>query len=331
MENKPHIRIIGTGGTIAFAGESSADYEPEHLLSLGELLSPADQVYLESVARISGEELFAIGSTAITQNHWLLLAERLRQTLADDDIQGVVITHGTDTMEETAYLLHLLISSEKPVIITGAMRSAASAFNDGPANIRESVLAAAHPQSRSKGVLLISDGLIFSAREVIKSNTHRIDAFNGGESGCLGRILGNHLEYIYSPAKRFGKSSEFATSPLPQNLAKVDIVYGYPESGISTYAAAVEAGAKGIVIAASGAGIIHPELCAYLQNNEHPPTVRASRVFGGGTAHDYLAEDSSLGTIAAGSLSPQKARVLLQLALNRTKDLEELRRIFQEY
>lgn len=311
------IAILATGGTIAGSAKDSLATEYKAgILSVDELLSALPQI--AQLADIYAEQIANIDSCDITNEIWLRLARRASALL--NEVDGIVITHGTDTMEESAYFLHLVLPARKPIVLTGAMRPANALSSDGLKNLYNAVLVAIN--TRSLGVLVAMNDRIFSARDVQKTHTLNIDAFSGGE---MGYIVGG--EVVFYHPQNLAQSGAFSQNL--DNLPKVDILYSYASDGLSIAARALfESGTRGIVIAGSGAGsipsaqkIVLKELMA-----RGLKVVVSSRVKCGFVMLDSA--DREAGFISAGDLSPQKARILLMLALLKTNQNSEIERYF---
>ncbi|MBQ3921639.1 MAG: asparaginase [Firmicutes bacterium] len=338
---RPHIHIIGTGGTIAtkaaYATQTTGygrmseqkNGATELDLLASDLIAGAPGI--DEIAEITAETLYNIPSSAVDPCDVLKLARRVNEVLADEGTDGVVITHGTDTLEETAFFLNLTVKSRKPVVVVGSMIPAAALSADGPLNLYNATKVAADPESAGKGVLVCMLGEILSARDATKTSTFRVDSFKTLEYGTLGHIAGPKVRFYYAPVRPHTYQTEFDVSKI-EELPKVEILYTYqgcPEDGIKN---AVESGCDGIVVAGLGCGAIPPAVRAYYKELEKkPPLVRASRVPSGYLAAHSATPDDAYGTIPAGDFNPQKSRILLQLALTVTKDLDELRAIFQKY
>lgn len=328
----PRIHVIATGGTISYR---AADVKQERSFAdprfnISQLLEQMPQA--QAAAQLTAEQIFQIGSTSISDAHWLKLARRVNELLADPGLDGIVITHGTDTMEETAFFLNLVVKSDKPVVLTGAMRPAAGICAEGPLNLIHAILTASSPDSRGKGVLVTMDEQIFAARDVSKCSTYKVGAFEGTEYGCIGKVTKNRVLYAYCPIRPHTTASEFDVTGLEQ-LPKVEIVYGYSDCSTTLLKAAAETGAQGIVYAGTGSGILHPDVRELYEHHhaDYPILVRSSRIYRGGVGFNNFLDDDLHGTVAAWDFNPQKARILLKLALTKTKDLEQIRSIFDRY
>lgn len=327
----PLVAILATGGTIAGRGDSVEDVMAYKagVVGIDELLGAVPEA--GNYARLVGEQYCSIDSKDMTDAIWLGLARRVEALLASPDTDAVVITHGTDTMEETAYFLSLTVKSEKPVVLTGAMRPATARSADGPMNLLDAVRVAACGEAAGKGTLVVMDGWIHAARDVTKTHTVGIGAFATPDLGCLGHVSEEGTSFYRVPLRRHTTRSEFDVSGLAA-LPDVKIIYGHAGDDGTLVEAAVRAGAKGIVYAGTGNGSIHREaekaLAAAAARGV--VVVRSSRV-GSGAVLPAEPSYEAAGFVEGDTLNPQKARVLLQLALTRTKDAREVQRIFREY
>jgi L-asparaginase type II len=289
---------------------------------------------LAKVARVEVEQIANVSSTDITVGHWLTLARRIDAIYRDPDVAGVVVTHGTNTLEETAYFLNLTVKHDRPVVLVGSMRPATAISADGPLNLLNAVRTAVAPESRGKGVLVVLNDEINSARDVTKTNTYRVETFRAPELGLLGYVDGDRVVFYRSSTKRHTTHSEFDVAGQ-SDLPKVDILYSYVQPSVSMIKALVADGVRGIVFAGTGAGLISTsersalEPVATLPEASRPVLVRSNRTGNGRVVgrDDY----DAIGMVPADNLNPQKARVLLMLALTKTKNLREIRRMFEEY
>tara|TARA_B100001093_G_scaffold508154_1_gene569811 strand:+ start:924 stop:1904 length:981 start_codon:yes stop_codon:yes gene_type:complete len=310
------------GGTIAGRGADSTslnDYTAG-ALAASELLQKLPQ--LQRFALIQVEQLANVDSADLQFQHWIDLVKRIRRGFAESsELAGVVITHGTNTMEESAWLLELLIDDPRPVVLVGAMRPATALSADGPLNLFQAVQVATSTQAIGHGVLVVMDGQIHGARAVTKVATQGVGAFESPGSGPLGWVddLGVHL-----PLKSGPRSVPFATLELPVDWPQVAILYGCVDPPLAMILALLQAGVKGLVWTGTGAGQLSlVERDALMQwPGQLPLMLRASRC-GSGPVHPCDRNDQ-LGLLPAGSLSPQKARILLLLALIAGLDRTEL-------
>jgi L-asparaginase len=246
-----NVVILATGGTIAGTGATAATTVGYAAAKVGveQLIEAVPE--LKKVAHVRGEQVFQIASENMTNEHWLKLAKRVSALIAEPDVDGIVITHGTDTIEETAYFLNLVIKSKKPIVIVGAMRPATAISADGPINIYNAVNLAGSQEAVGQGVLVALNDQINSARDVTKVNTSTTDTFRAPELGMLGYIQGGKPYFYRLPARKHTVDAEFDVTNL-DSLPKVDIVYGYANVSRVPLDALVAAGAKGIIHAGVG-------------------------------------------------------------------------------
>jgi L-asparaginase len=330
----PTVKIFTTGGTIAGSGASGTDmtnYKPG-AISGDQLVASVPQ--LKKIANTPVEQIANVGSYDLTIAHWILLARKVNETLADPAVSGVVITHGTNTIEETAFFLDLTVKSDKPVVLVGAMRPATAISADGPLNLINAVRVASSPDARGKGAMVVLNDQISSARDVTKEHTMRVEAFRPTDFGYLGQVDEDRVVFYRAPTRRHTSSSEFDVAKLDK-LPVVDILYAYVQPSLGLVDALVKGGTQGIVFAGTGAGDISTPERGALKNvlamkpDARPVLVRSSRVGNGRVVatKDY----EQFNMVAADTLNPQKARILLMLALTKTRDPKEIQRMFSEY
>ncbi|WP_108651697.1 L-asparaginase 2 [Dongshaea marina] len=328
---KPHIVILATGGTIAGSGASATQTNyTAGQLGVEKLIQAVPQI--KQLARVSGEQISNIGSQDMNNKIWLKLADRVNKLLAQPDVDGVVITHGTDTMEETAYFLDLTVHSDKPVVLVGSMRPATAMSADGPMNLYDGVVTAVDKNSRGRGVLVVMNDKVLGARSVTKFNTTGVQAFVAPNFGPLGLIHDGEVDYQRAPERRHTKNSVFDVSGL-KTLPKVGIIYNYENASPVAAKAFIDAGYQGIVSAGVGNGNMDHKMLKTLSKAAHDGVlvVRSSRVATGATTLNAEVNDSKYHFVASGTLNPQKARVLLMLALTKTHDYQKVQRYFQTY
>lgn len=331
FQDKPNIVILATGGTIAGSIDSAiktTGYEAG-VIGVNVLIDAVPQI--QNLANIRGEQIANIDSADMTNAIWLALAKRVNTLLADSKVDGIVITHGTDTMEESAFFLHLVVKSDKPVVLVGAMRPSTAISADGPKNLYNAIALAANADSKGKGVMVAMNDRIQSARYVSKTHTLNINTFSSPNSGDMGYIVDGEVFFYYAPNKPHTIQSAFDVSTL-ESLPQVDILYSYANDGSSIAAQAFfEHGTKGVVVAGSGAGSIHQAQKDMLKKliEKGLVVVQSSRINNG----IVLAKeaDSQRGFIGSRDLNPQKARVLLMLALTQTNDPRQINEIFARY
>lgn len=328
---KPNIHILATGGTIAGTGSSatSTNYTAGEV-AIGTLLDAVPQ--LKDIANVTGEQIVRIGSQDMTDEVWLTLAKKINELLKRPDIDGIVVTHGTDTMEETAYFLNLTVKSNKPVVLVGAMRPSTALSADGPLNLYNAVVTAGAPESMGKGVLVAMNGLVLGAESVVKMNTIDVQTFQAPNSGALGYIFNGKVHYNQSPLKKHTTQSVFDVSNR-SSLPKVGIVYSYSNIEANMVTPLLSHGYKGIIHAGVGNGNIHKNIFPVLVDARRKGivVVRSSRVPTGPTTQDAEVDDAKYQFIASEELNPQKARVLLMLALTLTTDWKQIQQYFNEY
>lgn len=330
-QHLPHIHILATGGTIAGTGSSATGtaYTPGQV-AIQELIAAVPE--LNRIAHISGEQIVKIGSQDMTDDVWIKLAGYLNTLLRRPDVDGVVITHGTDTMEETAFFLNLTVKSDKPVVLVGAMRPSTSLSADGPLNLYNAVVTAAAPESAGQGVVIVMNGSILGAHAATKMNTIDVQAFQAPNSGPLGYVFNGKVHYNQSTDKLHTTQSVFDITGISR-LPKVGIVYSYSNVGPVALEALIREGYEGIVHAGVGNGNIHKNLFGKLADASRKGIriVRSSRVPTGPTTPEAEIDDSRYGFIASQELNPQKARILLMLALTKTKDPKTIQEYFNQY
>jgi len=329
----PKIKILATGGTIAGTQASPADagYKPG-TISVADLISSVPQ--LRNVAELSGEQVANIASQNMNHEIWLKLASRCNAVLAGDDVDGVVITHGTDTMEETAYFLSLVVKSDKPIVLVGSMRPATAMGADGPINLYNAVALAANPAAKGRGPLVVINDTIHYAREVQKSHTTRSDTFQSPNRGIAGMINTGRVFFYSMNTTRHTLRSEFSLYGLTvANLPRVEIVYSYASFNGDTIDALVAKGVRGLVLAGVGDGNTSDAALAALARAAKAGVVvvRCSRTGSGVVDRNIEVNDDQLGFIAGMELSAPKARILLMLGLTQTNDLKKLQQYFSEY
>ncbi len=328
----PGVVIVATGGTIAGTGATTTTTVGYTAATIGVESLIAAVPELRKVARVRGEQVFQIASENMTPAHWLRLAGRVNELLARADVDGVVVTHGTDTLEETAYFLDLVVKSAKPVVLVGAMRPATALSADGPMNLFDAVAVAAAPDSAGRGVLVCLNDRIDAARDVTKTDTAALDTFRSPALGALGIVEGGRPAFYRAATRLHTTATEFDVGRV-EELPKVGIVLAYAGSGRVGIDAMVAAGVRGLVHAGTGNGSLSTEAKAALVEARAKGivVVRASRIPGGAVARNGEADDDALDFVVADDLSPQKARVLLTLALTRTSDTREIQRMFRRY
>jgi L-asparaginase len=310
----PRVAVLATGGTIAGSAPDAAQtagYQAG-VVGVDKLLAAVPA--LAGVAAVQAEQVASIDSKDLDFPLWNTLLARIHTLAAREDIDGIVITHGTDTLEETAYLLHLTVKTAKPVVLTAAMRPSSSLSADGPLNQLGAVTVAAARAAHGQGVLVAFNNRIHSARDIVKTSTYAVDAFQSHEVGVLGWVQDGRVEFQRTVVRPHTAATPFDAA---NGWPAVEIVASYAGASRTAVDALVAAGVHGIVVAGTGNGSIHATLQAALAQaaEQGVAVVRASRVGSGHVMRNGAAPDDALGFVSAGSLNPYKARVLLMLAL----------------
>lgn len=327
----PRIKILATGGTIAGQG-ASADRSAYTAgqLPIKDLIAAVPGI--DKVAEISGEQISNVGSQDMTVEIWIKLNKRINEIYKNNEADGIVITHGTDTQEETAYFLSLTVRSDKPVIVTGSMRPATAISADGPKNLYDAVTLAASKQAAHSGVLLVFNEYIFTGRNAVKTSTTHLNAFTAPNSGPIGQVYDGKVSLYETPVRKANKNTPFdiiGLTTLPE-VAVVELYADAPATAINAY---VASGVKGIVTGGLGNGNLNKvnSDAAASAVKKGIAVARASRVPSGRVTLFDETDDQKLGTIVADDLIPQKARILLMLGLTQTTDSKKLQEYFFEY
>jgi L-asparaginase len=327
----PTVVVLATGGTIAGAGaaDTQAAYQSAKL-GVDQLIAAVPQA--AKLATLRGEQVASVGSQDMTDAIWLALASRVEAALAAPEVAGVVITHGTDTLEETAYFLNLVVGSRKPVVLTAAMRPATALSADGPLNFYNAVAVAASPAAAGRGVLVVINDAIHGAAGVTKASTTAVHTFVSPTRGLLGTVTFGAIEFFGDPRARDAAQPPFPLAGVTA-LPRVDIVYAHAGMGPELIDAAVAAGARGLVVAGVGNGNMSASALQALARaaGRGVVCVRSSRVQHGAVGRNVEVDDDAQGLVASDELNPQKARVLLKLALLKPVPPSELQQMFFRY
>ena len=327
----PTIVVLATGGTIA--GAAATDVQAGYTsgkVGVEQLLDAVPQT--KKLANLRGEQISNIGSQDMNDTVWIRLGTRVNDLLARPDVSGVVITHGTDTIEETAYFLNLVVRSTKPVVLTASMRPSTALSADGPLNFYNAVAVAADRQASGRGVLVVVNDWIHGASSLTKTNTTAVQTFLSPLSGLIGTVAYGKAEFYRGPVGKHTVQSDFQVSRNTV-LPRVDIIMAYENMDGAIIDAAVAAGAKGLVIAGVGNGnMTKPALETLARHAKNGVVcVRSSRVATGQVGRSVEVDDDKYGFVASLAHNPQKARVLLRLALTQTSDVATIQRYFDEY
>ncbi|MET0715786.1 MAG: asparaginase [Mycetocola sp.] len=325
------VHILATGGTIAGTAGSPVDLG-YHSAGLG-VSALVDGVQgLRSVATLTGEQFSQVGSQDMDDDLWLKLAARVNALFSADEADGIVITHGTDTAEETGFFLHLVVKYERPVVLTGSMRPATALSPDGPLNLFNAVSVAADPQARGRGAIVAINDDLHSARDVTKSSTTDVQTFVSPGPGLLGTASYGRIRYFRYPTHPHTTDSEFSVNGEIV-LPRVDIVYAHANMPADLVRASAALGARGLVVAGVGNGNVSTEVAQALAEiaGSGVIVVRSSRVGSGDVGRNIEMDDDQLGLVASDQLNPQKSRVLLQLCLARGLQRDAVQDAFYRY
>jgi len=317
----PNIVVLATGGTIA--GAAGSDVQAAYTsgqVGVDQLLAAVPQT--KKIAKLRGEQISNIGSQDMNDEVWFKLARRVNELAAMSNVDGIVITHGTDTIEETAYFLNLVVKSNKPVVLTAAMRPSTALSADGPLNFYNAVAVAGNKGSAGRGVLVVVNDWIHGARSLTKTSTTAVQTFMSPLEGLIGTVAYGTIEFNRGPVGKHTTQSEFSLNGVT-TLPRVDIIMAYENMDGALINAAAAAGAKGVVVAGVGNGNMTASALAALAavSKKGVVAVRSSRVVTGRVGRNVEVDDDKLGLIASDELNPQKARVLLRLALLKQRPL----------
>ena len=327
----PRVKILATGGTIAGAGASSdkAAYKAG-ALPIDDLLNAVPAIH--KYAQVTGEQISSIGSQDMNIEVWLKLNKRINEIFANNEADAVVITHGTDTQEETSFFLNLTLRSDKPVVFTGSMRAATAISADGPKNLFDAVVIAASPESKGRGPLVTFSENIWDGRDIVKTNSTHMEPYSAPNAGPIGQIYDAHVFYYQKSTRKSDKDTPFDVSTMSK-LPRVEIVYMYADANPSMINGLVADKVDGIVIAGVGNGNFNKAYYDAIDAAVKAGVVvcRATRCTGGRVVLKDEVDDDKLGTIVSDDLNPQKARILLMLGLTKTHERKQLQDYFFQY
>jgi L-asparaginase len=331
QEKKANVVILATGGTIAGAAASGtqAAYK-SGAVTIDAMLAAVPGI--NDLATIKGEQVSNVGSQDMTFDIMLKLANRINELARSNDVDGIVITHGTDTMEETAFFLNLTVKTEKPVVMVGSMRPSTAVSADGPLNLYNAVGVAADPRARGRGVLVVMNDWIHAAHSLTKTSTTAIQTFMSPLRGLVGVANYGKNDFYSTPSWKHTTQTEFDVSKVSM-LPRVDIIFTSADSSPDLIDAAAANGAKGIVIAGVGNGNMNKASVTAAANavQKGVVVVRSSRVVTGVVGRNVEVNDDELGFIASDELNPQKARILLMLALLKQRNAKDMQGLFTTY
>jgi L-asparaginase len=328
---KANVVILATGGTIAGAAASGtqAAYK-SGAVTIDAMIAAVPGI--GDLATIKGEQISNVGSQDMSMDIMLKLANRINELARSNDVDGIVITHGTDTMEETAFFLNLTVKTDKPVVMVGSMRPSTAVSADGPLNLYNAVGVAADPNARGRGVLVVMNDWIHGAHSLTKTSTTAIQTFMSPLRGLVGVANYGKNDFYSSPTWKHTTQTEFDVSKV-SSLPRVDIIFASADSSPDLIDAAAANGAKGIVIAGVGNGNMNKASLTAAANavQKGVVVVRSSRVVTGVVGRNVEVNDDELGFIASDELNPQKARILLMLALMKQRNAKDMQGLFTIY
>ena len=330
-QKKPNIVILATGGTIAGAAATGTQAAyTSGAVTIDAMIAAVPGV--KDMANIKGEQISNVGSQDMSFEIMLKLAKRINELMSKSDVDGIVITHGTDTMEETAFFLNLVVKGDKPVVMVGSMRPSTAVSADGPLNLYNAVGVATDANARGRGVLVVMNDWIHAAHSLTKTSTTAIQTFMSPLRGIVGIANYGKNDFYNTPQWKHTSASEFDVNGVDK-LPRVDIVFAYADMPADLITASVTNGAKGIVIAGVGNGNMNKASLDAAANaaKKGVVIVRSTRVPTGTVGRNVEVNDDELGFIASDELNPQKARLLLSLALLKSRSKNELQSLFTTY
>lgn len=330
-QDKPNVVILATGGTIAGAAATGTQSGyTSGAVTIDAMLAAVPGI--EKLATVKGEQIANVGSQDMSFDVLLKVAKRINELDRNPDVDGIVITHGTDTMEESAYFLNLTAKTDKPVVMVGSMRPSTAVSADGPLNLYNAVAVAADPAAKGRGVLVVMNDQIHAAHSLTKTSTTSVETFMSPGRGLVGVASYGKNDFYNSPTWRHTKQSEFDVAKVSK-LPRVDVIFACADMPADMIDAAVERGAKGIVIAGVGNGNMNKASVDAAANavKKGVVVVRSSRVPTGVVGRNVEIEDDKLGFIASNELNPQKARILLSLALLEPHSPADIQKMYETY
>jgi L-asparaginase len=331
QDKKPNIVVLATGGTIA--GAAATGTQSGYTSGQVTIDAMLDSVKgIRDLANLKGEQVANVGSQDMSFDIMLKLAKRANQLLSTPDVDGIVITHGTDTMEETAFFLNLTIKSEKPVVMVGSMRPSTAVSADGPLNLYDAVAVAADPKAKGRGVLVVMNDWIQAAHSLTKTSTTAVQTFMSPLRGLVGVSAYGKNDFYNSPEWKHTTASEFDIANVTK-MPRVDIIFGDADMSPDLIDCSVNNGAKGIVIAGVGNGNMNKASldAAARAAQKGVIVVRSSRVPTGSVGRNVEVKDDELGFVASDELNPQKSRILLSLALLKQRTAAQIQELFYVY
>jgi L-asparaginase len=331
QEKKANVVILATGGTIAGAAATGtqAAYK-SGAVTIDAMLAAVPGI--NDLATIKGEQISNVGSQDMTLDIMLKLANRINELAKSSGVDGIVVTHGTDTLEETAFFLNLTVKTDKPVVMVGSMRPSTAVSADGPLNLYNAVGVAADPKARGRGVLVVMNDWIHAAHSLTKTSTTAIQTFMSPLRGLVGVATYGKNDFYTTPSWKHTTQTEFDVSKV-STLPRVDIIFASADMSPDLIDAAAANGAKGIVIAGVGNGNMNKASVTAAANavQKGVVVVRSSRVVTGVVGRNVEINDDELGFVASDELNPQKARILLMLALLKQRNAKDMQGLFTTY
>ena len=327
----PTVVVLATGGTIAGAAASGTQSAyTSGAVTIDAMLAAVPGI--KDLANIKGEQISNVGSQDMSFDIMLKLAKRCNELLQDKSLAGIVITHGTDTMEETAFFLNLVVKSEKPVVLVGSMRPSTAVSADGPLNLYDAVAVAADPKSQGRGVLVVMNDWIHGAHSLTKTSTTAIQTFMSPVRGLVGISAYGKNDFYNSPTWKHTSATEFDVTNVT-SLPRVDILFACADMAPDLIDASVANGAKGIVIAGVGNGNMNKVSleAAARAAKKGVVVVRSSRVVTGTVGRNVEVNDDEMGFVASDELNPQKSRILLMLTLLKPRPASQIQELFYTY
>jgi L-asparaginase len=331
QQKKPNILILATGGTIAGAAATGTQSGyTSGAVTIDAMLNAVPGI--KDLANVKGDQISNVGSQDMSFDIMLKLANKINQNANNADVDGFVITHGTDTMEETAYFLNLAVKTNKPVVLVGSMRPSTAVSADGPLNLYNAIAVASDPNAKGKGVLVVMNDWIQGAHSLTKTSTTAVQTFMSPLRGIVGTTAYGKQDWYGAPVWKHTTASDFDVSGVTK-LPRVDVIFGDADMSPDLIDASASMGAKGIVIAGVGNGNMNKASldAAARASKKGIIVVRSSRVPTGSVGRNVEVNDDELNLIASDELNPQKARILLSLALLKSRSAQELQRLFYEY
>ncbi|MFL5813586.1 MAG: type II asparaginase [Bdellovibrionia bacterium] len=327
-QKKPNVVILATGGTIAGKQAAPSEYGyTSGAFKIEDLISAVPGV--KKLANISGEQVVNIGSQDMNDAVWIKLAKKINEVAKRGDVDGIVVTHGTDTLEETSFFTDLVEKTQKPIVFVGSMRPATAVSADGPANLYNAVAVAADPTAKGRGTMIVLNDTIQGARDVIKTNTTNVETFRSPNRGPLGLVNNGKIKWLDNPGDKHQHKADFDIADI-NKLPRVDIIYAHANMSPDLITSAVQHGAKGLVVAGVGDGNMTKEALEALTQaaKQGVVVVRSTRLPEGLVLRNNEVNDDQHGFVASSEFNPPKSRVLLQLALLETKDPKKIQQLF---